>query len=444
MLIATLIEAMRAGWARRVGFRSENEIPGGYAYSNNFILKWRNAADTADIAGVGVDSNNNLTVGGAVTVPMRQTINLPIPLNAGSVDQCIFIAPYALTITAIKEIHATLGTNGSAVTLNLTKDVSGIVPGAGLTLQSGTFDMKGTNNTLQTATLSSTPTTLTLAAGDRIGANFTGTITALAGVLVSIEFTPAGNGDFAIFRQTEMGVADCAFYIANRPMQVSRIDYVHSTAGTNASAVNVQVVKDTSTDAPGAGTDTLTNNTNAGFNCKGTINVVQNGALTATAATLWLAAGDRLSVDFAGTTTALAGALVVVTFTALYPNTKDVTLVAKANLDCIDQTIWIADRSYRIIDARYINATAGTDGGGVNAELTVDALTAAPGAGLDVLSNNTAAGFNCKTTANTIEVATFNSSAAQLINSGNRLSVDFAGTVAVLAGVVITATLETI
>ena len=52
----------------------------------------------------------------------------------------------------------------------------------------------------------------------------------------------------------------------------------------DAGAVNVQLVKDTSTDAPGAGTDLLTNNTDAGFNCKGTANTVQNGTLTATTA----------------------------------------------------------------------------------------------------------------------------------------------------------------
>ncbi|NBQ67420.1 MAG: hypothetical protein EBU46_00770 [Nitrosomonadaceae bacterium] len=107
--------------------------------------------------------------------------------------------------------------------------------------------------------------------------------------------------------------ADGAFYIANRPMEVVAIREVHSTAGSDGSAVNVQVVKDTGTNAPGAGTDLLTNNSSAGFNLKGTANTVQTGTLTATAASKKLAAGDRLSLDFAGTLTAVAGVVVTVT-----------------------------------------------------------------------------------------------------------------------------------
>ena len=100
---------------------------------------------------------------------------------------------------------------------------------------------------------------------------------------------------------------DQAFFIAQLPCKVVGISYIHATAGTDSGAVNVQVTKDTGTDAPGAGTDLLTNNTNAGFNCKGTINVLQTGALVTAEATRTLAAGERLSVDFAGTTAALAG-----------------------------------------------------------------------------------------------------------------------------------------
>lgn len=439
----TLKEAVRGPWLKRVfGFSDAWIRDIDIAWSNNYIQRVRNAADTADIDMIGVDSDNKVRIGGATETAYRDSVTLPIPLNGDNVDQCIFIAPYAMTITGIREIHATKGTDASAVTLAITKDVSGVVPGAGTSVMSGTFDMKGTDATLQTATLTNDKSILTLAAGDRLGANFTGTITALAGVAVVIDFIPGGKGTFAVFRQEEMGVADCCFYIANRPMKISRVDYVHSTAGTDAGAVNVQLTKDVSTNAPGAGTDLLTNNSNAGFNCKGTINVVQNGGLSATVANLWLAAGDRLSVDFAGTTTALAGALVVVTFEALYDRLKDITLVAKANADAIDQYFFIAGRSYRIVDARYVNAVAGTDGGNVNAQLTVDNLTDAPGGGVDVLSNNTNAGFNAKGTADTVEVAAFLSEAARYMNTGDRLSVDFAGTVTTLAGVVITVSVE--
>lgn len=107
-------------------------------------------------------------------------------------------------------------------------------------------------------------------------------------------------------------LADQSFFIANRAYQVTAIREVHSTAGSDGGAVNLQITKDTSTNAPGAGTDLLTNNSNAGFNLKGTANTVQTGTLTGTVASLQLAAGDRLSVDFAGTLTAVDGVTVTV------------------------------------------------------------------------------------------------------------------------------------
>lgn len=101
--------------------------------------------------------------------------------------------------------------------------------------------------------------------------------------------------------------------------QVAAVDEVHATAGSDASAVSLQVTKETGTQAPGAGTDLLTNNTNAGFNMKGTANTVQNGTLTSTTADLQLAAGNRLSIDFAGTLTALAGVAVTITLKRINP-----------------------------------------------------------------------------------------------------------------------------
>lgn len=114
--------------------------------------------------------------------------------------------------------------------------------------------------------------------------------------------------------------ADCIdqnIFIADAAYLVTGVQYTHATAGNDAGSVNVQLTKDTSTDAPGAGTDLLTNNSNAGFNCKGTANTVQTGTLVTAEATRTLAAGDRLSLDFAGTVTALAGVTVTVTLRKL-------------------------------------------------------------------------------------------------------------------------------
>lgn len=107
-------------------------------------------------------------------------------------------------------------------------------------------------------------------------------------------------------------LADQAFFVADRVYEVVGVSQVHAVAGNDAGAVNLQVTKDTGTAAPGAGTDLLTNNANAGFSLKGTANTVQVGTLVATQASKRLAAGDRLSVDFAGTLTTLAGVVVTV------------------------------------------------------------------------------------------------------------------------------------
>src|SRR3954471_16149879 len=65
-------------------------------------------------------------------------------------------------------------------------------------------------------------------------------------------------------------LADQTLFICpvGQSYQLTSVDEIHATAGTDGSAVNLQVVKDTGTQAPGAGVDLITNNTNAGFNLK--------------------------------------------------------------------------------------------------------------------------------------------------------------------------------
>lgn len=113
--------------------------------------------------------------------------------------------------------------------------------------------------------------------------------------------------------QAAAAMVDQSFFIANRAYQVTAVREVHAVAETTAASLKIQVTKDTSTDAPGAGTDLLTNNTNTGFDGKATANTVQAGTLTGTVASLQLAAGDRLSVDFEAAATELVGCTITVT-----------------------------------------------------------------------------------------------------------------------------------
>lgn len=99
---------------------------------------------------------------------------------------------------------------------------------------------------------------------------------------------------------------DQVFFVAPFACRVRAISQVHSVAAGGASTL--QVVKDTSTNAPGAGTDLLA----TAFDLNATANTVQNGSLSQTAAALDLAAGDRLSVDYANAIQSSAGVCVTV------------------------------------------------------------------------------------------------------------------------------------
>ncbi|NBQ70349.1 MAG: hypothetical protein EBU46_16550 [Nitrosomonadaceae bacterium] len=109
-----------------------------------------------------------------------------ITFIGGTTDAAFFVANSALEILSIREVHSAAGSDSGAVTLNVTKDTGTNAPGAGVTVQTGTFNLKAAANTVQTATLTATAANKKLAAGDRLSANFTGTVTDVAGVVVTV------------------------------------------------------------------------------------------------------------------------------------------------------------------------------------------------------------------------------------------------------------------
>jgi hypothetical protein len=110
--------------------------------------------------------------------------------------------------------------------------------------------------------------------------------------------------------QTTEAATDRVIILADRPYDIRTIDCIFSVAAGGAS--KLQVSKDTSTDAPGAGSDLLSDNTNAGFDLNATANTVQNGTLKTTAGLRKVNAGDRVAVDFANTIQSTAGVTVTV------------------------------------------------------------------------------------------------------------------------------------
>lgn len=132
----------------------------------------------------------------------------------------------------------------------------------------------------------------------------------VAGAITASGGVTGQNFSVSYIGQTSEAATDRAIFVAPVACQVVAASQVHAVAAGGAS--KLQLTKDVSTDAPGAGTDLLTNNTNTGFDLNATANTVQVGTLTATVASLQLAVGDRLSLDFANTIQSTAGLVVTV------------------------------------------------------------------------------------------------------------------------------------
>jgi hypothetical protein len=437
----------KAPFWRRLGFGlDETKIDD--AYSNNYVRKYASADGQNDIEAMRVDADDQLRIGGEGINPMRATINFPLATNGSLTTQCFFIAPYVMEITGISCVYATA--DGATNTGWVTHETGTVAPGSGNTVQIGTFNLNTTVNTVQNATLPAKfPTAgteanyadkLILAKGDRLSFTFKSAVTSLAGLVVTVYANPGGKGFIVPYVMNKNGdLADQTFFVANRDFVVTAAYYVHSTKGTG-SADYVQLVKDTGTNAPGAGTDLLTNNTNSGFSTTAAVNTVQTGTLSATAANLRLAPGDRLSVDYATAVTSLAGVVLIVVLRAT-DKRKEVTytMASTANQN-VNTAFFVADRDYEIIAASEIHSVA--HGATNKLQLTRDTGTNPPGDGTDLLSNNTNAGFDLNGTANTVQTATFVDTRYNFLMAGDRLSVDPSATSgSTLAGLTVTVSL---
>lgn len=126
---------------------------------------------------------DKLTVGG---VKIGTTVTISVPISAASVDSWVFIADRAYEVVSIEEIHSVVGSTNAAVKLRKVTDTS--APGAAASstvkeLATAGFDLTATVNTTQTATLSETASDYQLADGNKIGMDFSGTLTNLVGVV---------------------------------------------------------------------------------------------------------------------------------------------------------------------------------------------------------------------------------------------------------------------
>lgn len=98
-----------------------------------------------------------------------------------SVDKVNFVASRSFVVKAITARVDAAGTDAGSVTAIIRKAASGVAITAGTALHSGTIALKGTVNTNQVLTLSTTKSDLLIAAGDAIGIDFTGVLTTAVG-----------------------------------------------------------------------------------------------------------------------------------------------------------------------------------------------------------------------------------------------------------------------
>lgn len=117
-------------------------------------------------------------------------INVSIEYAAASVDKVAFVANRAYIVKSITGRPTVAGTDGSAVTAVIKKAASATAITAGTALHSSTFNLKGTADTIQALTLSTTASDLLIPAGTAIGIDFTGTLTSATGV-VTVSLAPA-------------------------------------------------------------------------------------------------------------------------------------------------------------------------------------------------------------------------------------------------------------
>lgn len=128
-----------------------------------------------------------------------RVITITFPTNAAILtapNVVAFIADADYEVLDVAESHGTLGTDGSAVTLDVAKCTGTQTPAQGVSMLTTTFNLKATINTVVRKSqasgliISSGKSKLQITKGDRIAIVLAGTLTAVTGVNVTIVLKP--------------------------------------------------------------------------------------------------------------------------------------------------------------------------------------------------------------------------------------------------------------
>lgn len=129
------------------------------------------AVDSTTSSSYTVSDADGLTVGGTI-VPQVLELSFAIQPNATVTEYDIWVAPAAYQVTRIKYVPSTL--QGGAMTATVVKATSTTAPAKTTTpmVTADAIDLNAGAYTVVTPTLTATTADLQLAAGDRIGIDY--------------------------------------------------------------------------------------------------------------------------------------------------------------------------------------------------------------------------------------------------------------------------------
>jgi len=407
------------------------------AFDNDFEFHgaYKDGSDAKPVCGIA-ETDDVLIAGGKLN-PRLTPICCSIATAGQIATQRFHVHPTIpnlarMRIEAISISWETAESTASACTLQVTKEESGQGPGAGHVLLQTAINVKGTAATPANGTLVTDVRKLTLRAGDMLSFLLSAASTELAGLCITVWVSPGHVVNFASFYINATGSQlDSTFAVFNRPTTALAVSYVHSILGTDGSAVTVMPERQVGTEDEASGDAMMA----AGFNCKAAINVPQHGTLVTTAAIVRSKPADRLAADFTGTLTALAGTVMTMAYSAWEDAVEAQIFMIDTGAAVVDRTIAIVRRDFAIVGGM---ATWRVAGGASNVQLTLDETAEAAGAGHNLLSQDSAAGFQTDGTAEVPEEAALVvTPSLHFGKDGDRVSMDSAGTLTNLEGLVI-------
>lgn len=116
-------------------------------------------------------------------------------------DVTVFIADTDYELVSVSEVHEVLGTDGSAVTLDIKKCTGVQAAASGTSMLLTTFNLKATVQTIVTKSVSNAglavlQSSRRVKAGERIALDFSGTMTAVAGLCVNLWLKPLRRASY--------------------------------------------------------------------------------------------------------------------------------------------------------------------------------------------------------------------------------------------------------